>query len=165
MNNSRFFIFLVLVLLQIVVCKYLGISAWFVLSILPVVILFAKVEISTFALMILAALAGIAVDLLGDGLIGLNSFSLVLLSVFRGPILSRIMGKVNLPERGYVKYEAVPTARLLLSIIVAETIFFLPYVYLDGGFSAGVVFFSIRLLLSIFINLPLCFYAGLAICE
>ncbi|MCF0173777.1 MAG: hypothetical protein HUJ95_00405 [Bacteroidales bacterium] len=163
--RNRTFIVVIFVLLQIVVCKYLGFSPFVTISLLPALVLFSNERTSAPVLMISAFAMGMFVDLFGEGLIGLNASCLVFLAFFRRLIALNVLGKMYIPEKGFIKYESVPTLRLFLAILSAEMTFFVPYFILDGCTTVGALISIERLLIALVINLPVCYYVGRAISD
>lgn len=104
-------------LVQIIVYKYLSVTPYLVICLLPGMLVYLAKEWSSLKSMIIAFLIGISIDVLADGIVGLNAASLVLTALV-------------LPA--FNKQGVQPSLILLL----ANAVFFLPYILLD---SAGVV--------------------------
>lgn len=165
MKNGKLAIFIIITILQIIICKYLGFSILVTVNLLPAVMLFAKVELSPLVLMLLGFGAGMTVDLFGEGLIGLNAFSMVLLAALRQPLHNMVLGKTNISERGYIDYDAIPSLRLIFTIAITLIIYFIPYMILDGGFALDIITSIERLVIAVAINTPLVFYIGKVISD
>jgi Ca2+/Na+ antiporter len=78
--------------LQILICNYLHVTPYVMLSILPVMILMLPIRFGTFFAMILAFVSGLAVDFLSEGVIGLNALALVPVALARKGIIYLIFG-------------------------------------------------------------------------
>ena len=94
MRSNRFFlIFICIVALQVLICNYLNLSYYLTLSLLPVIVILIPVRYSTIVAMLIAAASGFAVDILGDGVLGLNMMAIVPVALARKGLLNIIFGQ------------------------------------------------------------------------
>ena len=91
-KGGYYFIFLLLVAVQMLICNYLNLSPYLTLSILPVLVLCLPLRLPTFWTMLLAFVTAGAVDLLSEGLLGLNALALVPVAFVRKEIIRLIFG-------------------------------------------------------------------------
>ena len=91
-KTGYYFVFFLLVAVQMLICNYLNLSAWLMLSILPVMILCVPLRLPTFWTMLLAFVTGCAVDLLAEGHLGLNALALVPVAFVRKEVIRLIFG-------------------------------------------------------------------------
>ena len=91
-KGGYYFVFLLLVAVQMLICNYLNLSPYLSLSILPVLILCVPLRLPTFWTMLLAFATGSAVDLLSEGLLGLNALALVPVAFVRKEVIRLIFG-------------------------------------------------------------------------
>ena len=66
-KGSYYFVFLLLVAVQMLICNYLNLSPYLTLSIPPVLIMCVQLRIPTFWTLLLSFVTGGAVDLLSGG--------------------------------------------------------------------------------------------------
>ena len=92
-NNSYFALYICFVALQILVCNYLNLGYLLTLSFLPVIVLLIPIRFSTISSMLIAFASGLLVDLLGDGVLGLNILALVPVALVRKGLLRFIFGQ------------------------------------------------------------------------
>ena len=91
-KGGYYFIFLLLVAVQMLICNYLNLSPYLTLSLLPVLILCVPLRLPTFWTLLLAFATGSAVDLLSEGLLGLNALALVPVAFVRKEVIRLIFG-------------------------------------------------------------------------
>jgi len=77
MRHDRFLTYTIIVIAQMLICNYLHLSHYVTVSILPVAILCLPSRVESIPAMLIAFATGLAVDLLSDGLTGLNTLALV----------------------------------------------------------------------------------------
>lgn len=98
-QGNNIMLWLLLLILQLVICNYLYISPLLVLTLLPAIIFCLPATLPTVWAMLIAFAAGAFVDLLGDGLIGLNALAAVPVALVRRMLLASIFGSDTV-ERG-----------------------------------------------------------------
>lgn len=134
MNKTGFFLsFAILVIMQICICNFFNVSQYVVLSILPVMILFLPIKKGTAFALFIAFLTGLAVDLLADGMLGLNVLALVPVAYARRGIISLVFG-----EEIYARQEDITIKRqglwkVTVAIIMAQALFLVVYILADGA--------------------------------
>lgn len=134
MNKTGFFLsFAILVIMQICICNFFNVSQYVVLSILPVMILFLPIKKGTAFALFTAFLTGLAVDLLADGMLGLNVLALVPVAYARRGIISLVFG-----EEIYARQEDITIKRqglwkVTVAIIMAQALFLVVYILADGA--------------------------------
>ena len=82
-NHNFTVIYILLALAQMVICNYCRISPFIYVTILPAMVLALPLKINTAWSMAIAFVTGLAVDFLSEGIIGLNTLSLVPVAFIR----------------------------------------------------------------------------------
>ena len=77
MKQNYFLMFLLILGVQLLICNYLHITAYLTLSLLPCAILLLPTKVGTTASMLIAFASGLTVDVLAEGVVGLNALALV----------------------------------------------------------------------------------------
>ena len=94
MKNPTFGIaYILLVIVQMVICNYFQFSPYFVISILPAMVLCIPLTISTNLCMLLAFITGLSVDWLAEGLIGINASALIPVAYARKTLIRVFLGE------------------------------------------------------------------------
>ena len=100
MRKVGFFaIYAILVVAQLLISNYFHITQYILLTILPIMVLCIPLKVSTSVSMVIAFVTGIVVDLLSEGLLGLNALALVPVAFARKEMVRLIFGE-ELLSRG-----------------------------------------------------------------
>lgn len=149
-KNSYYFVFLLLVAVQMLICNYLSLAAWLMLSILPVMILCVPLRLPTFWTMLLAFATGCAVDLLSEGILGLNALALVPVAAVRKDIIRLIFGDELFARKEDFSVRKNGFGKVALAIFLVQALFLVIYIWADGAgtrpFSFNAIRFGISLL-------------------
>ena len=86
-------LFLLLILAQMVISNYFNFSLFVTLSILPAIVMCIPVSVSTLASMVIAFATGLSVDVMADGVIGLNALALVPVALLRRTFIRIFLGE------------------------------------------------------------------------
>lgn len=127
------FSYVILLVLQICICNFFRISPYVVLSILPVMILLIPVRKGTIFALVTAFLTGLAVDLLADGLLGLNILALVPVAFARRGIIRLVFGEEIFARQEDISIRRQGVWKMSVAIIMAQALFMLIYVWADGA--------------------------------
>ena len=93
MRKSEFWvIYLLFLALQLVLSNYAHITPYVMLTLLPVMVLCIPIRVGTTGAMCIAFATGLVVDLLSEGLLGLNALALVPVALARNSILRLLFG-------------------------------------------------------------------------
>lgn len=110
-NNNLMFVTLVCII-QVLIFRHLSFTPLVSVNILPCFLLLSKEDKPALNRILTAFAIGLFADIFGDGVLGLNAFSLVLLAAFLAPWMYK---------------SPVPLQLLLINLI-----FFVPYTLLDN---------------------------------
>lgn len=132
-DYKHILITILLLIVQVLFCNYLHLSQFVVLSILPVMALFIPIRISTIRALIYAFVAGLMVDLLADGVLGLNILALVATTYARRGIIRLVFGEEVFARKEDISIARQGWLKISLALLMAETIFFVLYVWADGA--------------------------------
>ena len=134
MKNPTFGIaYILLVIAQIIICNYFQFSPYFVISILPAMVLCVPLTIGTNVCMLIAFATGLSVDWLAEGLIGINAASLIPVAYARKTIIRVFLGEDLISRKDSFSFRKNGIGKILTAILVAYSIFFIVYVILDGA--------------------------------
>lgn len=150
MRNPTFSIaYILLAIAQIIICNYFQISPYFVISILPAMVMCIPLTISTNISMIIAFVTGLSVDWLAEGLIGINAAALIPVAYARKSIIRVFLGEDLISRKDSFSFHKNGITKILTAIFVAYLIFFTVYVILDGAGLRTFWFNLLRIVLSI----------------
>lgn len=134
---------------QVLICNYLHLSQFIYLSILPAIILLIPIRFSTPVALCIAFICGMLTDLLGDGVLGLNTFALLPVALLRPSLIRLVCGEeifarkedISIARQGYIK--------ISICLIVAQAIFLLLYIWADGAGTRPLWFNALRFFASL----------------
>lgn len=132
-SNKFFIVYACLALVQILLCNYLNISYLLTLSILPVMVLLIPVKHSTISAMVIAFFTGLMVDLLADGVLGMNILALLPVALARKGLLRLIFGQEVFAHKEDVTLKKYGILKFTAYIAIAQGLFLLIYIAADGA--------------------------------
>jgi hypothetical protein len=137
--------FALLFILQLVISDYVHLGPWVCLTLIPLLILSIPLSHSPHAVLLIAFALGLGLDVLSDGVPGLNAFAAVLAAAprkffYRILVNADRQDKTEVPKirevglMKYLRYLGILTAIYLLAYIVLDCVSFRPPLFLLGKF-------------------------------
>ena len=162
-RGSDIFYLVLLFLLQLVISDYVHLGPWVCLCILPLLLVHIPLSRSPHAAMLIAFALGLGLDILSDGVPGLNAFAAVLAVTPRKFFYRLIVNadrqdKTEVPYIDhvglvkYLKYLGVLTAIYLAAYILVDCVSLRPAGFILGKF---VISWVASTLLCLLLALPL----------
>lgn len=133
MSKNPVAIYVLLLLLQIVLSHLFQTGPLLVLTLLPVMLLGLPAEWSTFRCMVVAFFSGLAVDLMADGLVGLNAFALLPVAYIRRFLMKKSFSEELVERGGRLSGRKWGWRPFLLCILLNTALFLLLYVTVDAA--------------------------------
>ena len=134
MKKNRFlFAFILLLIGQVCIYNFFRLTQFVTLSILPAMIMMIPIKRDTVATLIISFISAFAVDFFADGVIGLNIAALLPVALLRFGIIRLVCGAevsareedISIPRQGIWK--------ISLILIMAQSLFLIVYLWLDGA--------------------------------
>lgn len=154
-SDNRFLAsYILLTVIQIVICNYMFLGPVVIVSVLPAAVMFWPLRSRTETAMIAAFCTGLAVDWLCDGVLGLNAAALVPVALVQKPLVRLYIGedaiarqeKLSVKKTGWPKILAVCSSALALYLAI--------YIFLDGAGTRTFLFNLMRFAFSTAASLP-----------
>ena len=143
MRKKTFWIaYILLLATQLLISNYFRFTPYIMLSILPVMVLCITTRLDTLWTLLIAFATGLTVDLLSEGVLGLNALALVPVAFFRNPIIQLIFGKELFARKEDFTLRSSGFAQVGLALLLAQALFLALYIWADG---AGMRPFSFNL--------------------
>lgn len=144
MRNNFTVLYVLLVAAQMLICNYLHLSPYVMLSLLPALILCLPTKVKTVAAMLIAFATGIAVDLLAEGALGINTVALVPVAFLRRNICDAIFGDelVVRGEEFSIRKYGLP--KVIFALFLVQALFLVIYLWADGAAARPWTFNLIR---------------------
>lgn len=148
-NQNFGIIYILLAVAQMVICNYFRISPYIYVTILPAIVMCIPLKINTTVAMLVAFATGVSVDLLAEGVLGLNTLALVPVALVRYPLLRMTMG-TEMQEKNYrFNIRSVGLGKMLLVTVLSTGLFLAIYVLADGAGVRPLWFNTIRFFASL----------------
>ena len=149
MKQSFIIQYILISVVQVLICNYFYVSPYIILSIVPAAILCLPSSISNSAAMLIAFVTGLVVDLLAEGLLGLNTLALVPVAASRGFLREAIFGKEMTASGEDISIKKYGSAKVAFALAIAQTIFLALYIWADGASARPLTFNLLRFILSL----------------
>lgn len=132
-KNQFWAVYLLLLLAQLLLSNYFNISTYLMVSILPVMVLCIPTRVAPSLAMVIAFATGLVVDLLSEGLIGLNAFALVPVAYLRNPIIRLMFGEELFARREDFSPRRHGLGKAAAATFLSLTVFIVLYIWADGA--------------------------------
>ena len=143
-KNGFWLVYLLLTVVQMLLCNYVHLTPYLMLSILPVMVLCIPIRVPTWGAMVIAFLTGLAVDLLSEGLLGLNSLALVPVAFSRKELIRLIFGGELFARKEDFSARRNGFGKVALASFLVQALFLLIYIWADGAGTRPFSFNAIR---------------------
>lgn len=160
MKTSQNFTLMYILLLtgQILICNFINSGPYVMLSILPAIVLCLPPGIPAIVLMLIAAVSGLAVDWLAEGVIGLNMAALVPVAFVRNILVRLLFGKEHSERGDGFSIKKNGFSKISAAIIICQAIFLSVYIIIDGAGTRTFLFnlarFAASLLCGFLLSIP-----------
>lgn len=134
MKRVDFFLaYFLLAVIQILITNYLHLSQFITLTILPIMVLSIPIRYSTNVALFIAFGTGLGVDLLADGVLGLNTLALVPVAFLRNTTISLIFGEEMFSRKEDFSIRRNGFTKVALAILFVQALFLIIYITADGA--------------------------------
>ena len=134
MRKTEFWwMYLLLLLAQVLLSNYATFTPYLTLSILPVMVLCIPIRVRVVPMMLIACASALLVDLLSEGLLGLNALALVPVAYLRNRILRLNFGQELFARGEDFSVRRSSFGQVALALLMAQTLFLVIYIWADGA--------------------------------
>ncbi len=145
MRKSGFWAaYALLLVLQLLLSNYFLFTPYIMLTILPVMVLCIPIRVGTVGAMLIAAASGFVVDLLAEGVLGLNVIALIPVAYARNSIIRLIFGGELFARQEDFSVRRSGFAKVSLAVLLAQMLFLLVYVWVDAAGTRPLWFLAAR---------------------
>lgn len=155
MRQRFFFLYCLLVIAQLMISNYFDLSSYIMLSILPVMILCIPTRIGTTQALLIAFVIGLAIDMLAEGIVGLNILSIVPVAFSRKAICRFVFGEELIIRNDDFSIRKNGIGKVSFALVLAQSLFLLIYLVADGAASRTFLFFLGRFFASLIVGVLL----------
>ena len=151
-NLNRILFYILIVVLQIIVNDYVNFGLYIYICFLPLLILYIPLNKSTPTTMIFAFALGLLIDVLSDGILGLNASASVVLAAIKKPLFSITINKDNYESINIPTIKEVGISKYLKYTSASIFVFLLVYIFFDCISVRPFSFVVAKLVLSVIAN-------------
>ena len=145
MRKSGFWAaYALLLVLQLLLSNYFLFTPYIMLTILPVMVLCIPIRVGTVGAMLIAAASGFVVDLLAEGVLGLNAIALIPVAYARNSIIRLIFGGELFARQEDFSVRRSGFAKVSLAVLLAQMLFLLVDVWVDAAGTRPLWFLAAR---------------------
>lgn len=155
MKQNFMTMYILIVVVQLLICNYFHVSAYLTLSLLPCAILCLPMKIGTSLAMLIAFVTGLTVDFLAEGIIGLNALALVPVAGARRGICELVFGKELIASGDDVSMRKYGVETMIIALVLAQSLFLLIYIWADGASARPIMFNILRFIISLIVGIAL----------
>lgn len=152
---GRYMFYAALLIIQIVLSGYVNVGPYIYLCCIPLIVIYLPLYQQTSLSMLIAFGCGLIIDILCDGIVGLNAAAAVALAAVRRPLFAAFFTKDNLNRAVIPTIRESGVARHVNFILSSLLVYFLVYICLDSVGMESLQTTLLRLLLSVAANLVL----------
>lgn len=158
---------ILLIVCQILLSEYVNIWPVLYIAIFPQFIILLPPSINKSALLLVAFVLGMAVDIFADGVLGLNAAALTAMAYARPMLMRLVFSKAGLEniDNAPLLPKNVEVLKLLMLDALMLLIFFTTYVVLDSAGSLPFWYAAFKILLCIAVNCILYIICSTALYE
>ena len=145
MKKSGFWlIYIILLVAQLLLSTYANFTPYVMVTMLPVMVLCMPIRMGTVLAMVIAFATGLSVDLLSEGLLGLNALALVPVAFARNSIIRLIFGGELFAREEDFSIHRNGFWKVLVAIMLSTALFLAVYSWADGAGTRPLLFNAIR---------------------
>ena len=160
MRQQYFFVYYVLLTaIQVLLGNYFTFSPYLMVTLLPVMVLCIPTKYHTVWALLIAFATGMVVDLLSEGILGINTFALVPVALVRRSVCQAIFGDELITRQDDFSIRKYGIGKVFFAIIIVHSLFLVLYLWADAAGARTFSFNALRfacslaagLLLSVFV--------------
>lgn len=142
--------YLLLLIVQLLLCNYFHFTPYVYLTLLPAMILCLPVRIGTVGALFIAFATGLTVDFFAEGLLGLNALALVPVAYLRKPVIAVLFGKDPFEHQENLSLRKYGYLRMSVGVVLLLLVFLSVYILADGAGTRPLWFSAVKLAASLF---------------
>jgi len=155
-NVNSWALYLLFIVVELIMLNYLHLSQFVTMTILPALVLCLPMTMPLWLVMVVSFATGLSVDLLAEGVIGLNCVALLPVAALRNIIVGLVIGNDTV-ERGLdFNFKKNGTSKMITATLISLAIFLIIYIAADGAGMRPFWFNVCRFLASLAVDLVLC---------
>lgn len=148
-------IYAVVILLQVILNNYVNLGPMVYLCLIPLLIIYLPLDQKNYVSLIIAFGLGLIIDILSDGVLGLNAGAATLVALVYKPLFYPVFQKNNYSKKYIPPIRESDLWHHALYLLIILAIYFFFYIAFDGLAKTTLLVSAIRYLVNIAVNLVL----------
>lgn len=148
-------IYAVVILLQVILNNYVNLGPMIYICLIPLLVIYLPLDQKNYISLIIAFGMGLVIDILSDGVLGLNAGAATLVALVYKPLFYPIFQKNNYSKKYILPIRESGLWQHALYLLIILAIYFLFYIAFDGLAKTTLLVSLIRYLVNLLVNLAL----------
>jgi hypothetical protein len=148
-------IYAVVILLQIIINNYVYLGPMVYICLIPLLVMYLPLDQKPYISLIIAFGLGLIIDILSDGVLGLNAGAATLLALVYKPLFYPVFQKNNYSKKFIPAIRESNIWHHVLYLLIIIAIYFLFYIAFDGLATTTLIVSLARYLVNVAVNLVL----------
>ncbi len=148
-------IYAVVILIQVIMNNYVNLGPMVYICLVPLLVIYLPLDQKNYLTLIIAFGLGLLIDILSDGVLGLNAGAATLVALVYKPLFYPIFQKNNYSKKYILPIRESGLWHHVLYLLIILAIYFLFYIAFDGLAKTTLLVSLIRYLVNILVNLAI----------
>ena len=148
-------IYAVVILLQVIINNYVYLGPMVYICLIPLLVMYLPLDQKPYISLIIAFGLGLIIDILSDGVLGLNAGAATLLALVYKPLFYPVFQKNNYSKKFIPAIRESNIWHHVLYLLIIIAIYFLFYIAFDGLATTTLIVSLARYLVNVAVNLVL----------
>jgi hypothetical protein len=156
-------IYAVVILIQIIIGNYVNLGPLVYICLIPLLIIYLPLDQKPYLSLVIAFGLGLIVDMLSDGVLGLNAGAATLVALVYRPLFYPVFQKNNYSKKYIPPIHESDIWHHMLYLLIILAIYFLFYIAFDGLAKTTLLISLVRYFLNIAVNLAVALIVDLTL--
>jgi rod shape-determining protein MreD len=148
-------IYAVVILIQVIMNNYVNLGPMVYICLVPLLVIYLPLDQKNYLTLFIAFGLGLLIDILSDGVLGLNAGAATLVALVYKPLFYPIFQKNNYSKKYILPIRESGLWHHVLYLLIILAIYFLFYIAFDGLAKTTLLVSLIRYLVNILVNLAI----------
>ena len=148
-------IYAVVILLQVIINNYVNLGPLIYICLIPLLVIYLPLDQKPYLSLIIAFGLGLIIDILSDGVLGLNAGAATLIALVYRPLFYPVFQKNNYSKKYIPPIRESGIWHHVLYLLIIFAIYFLFYIIFDGLAKSTLLTSLVRYLMNIAVNLAI----------
>ncbi len=148
-------IYAVVILIQVIMNNYVNLGPMVYICLVPLLVIYLPLDQKNYLTLIIAFGLGLLIDILSDGVLGLNAGAATLVALVYKPLFYPIFQKNNYSKKYILPIRESGLWHHVLYLLIILAIYFMFYIAFDGLAKTTLLVSLIRYLVNILVNLAI----------